>query len=202
MKTWRRITLVTLVLIGSAFSFASWSLKQFDDALAALQAPQVAAVIVPRQPRLHLGAAPATTTASTTVASPASSAIVLGSLSKEKVMFPGKGSKAYVGCTYTLAVHASSTVTALELALVGAGTQTPVPATTSGLSRPQALTAARQQVTWKVGSVWPGVYYLSLDTINGTPLSKRSYTFTIGELPAGLEDGARKSLCESTGGSL
>jgi hypothetical protein len=202
MKTWKRITLVSFVLVGSSLTFASWALNQFNDALATLGTPQVATVIRVRPPTLRLG----TTTPATTTPATATSTLGQGrqsdSSGRLSVDPPGKGGKVYVGCTYPISWQAPVKVASLETTLFDARTQTAVPAATSRLIKAHTLSAEKLPLQWKIGGVWPGVYYLSISKINGTSLGERSSTFIIYAMPSALGSAEQKSLCESSGGTL
>ncbi len=203
MKVWKRVILVSTLLVGSAATFASWALHQFDEAFALLDAPPVAAVVMERQSAIRLSApVVASSTPQSATSSPPELQKLLYGPPLTEIMVPGNGTKVYTGCTYAIGVRASSTIQTLEAMLVDADLHAPVVASTSGLMKPHKLAAGAQQIAWKVGQVEPGVYYLAANKINGTSLGERSYAFTIYETPTGLESSERSSLCESTGGTL
>lgn len=204
MKTWKRITLTSALLIGSTATFASWSFKEFDNALTTLTTlgtPQIATVFKARPSTLRLGAAPPAVTAPETTKVSLEQEKKSSSASVFAIDPLGKAGKVYVGCTYLITWQAPGKILKLESELINAGTQRAASSSVSGLANAYTLSPAKQQISWKVGGVWPGIYYISVDKINGTSLIERSSTFIIDTIPLALGSAEKKSLCESSGGT-
>lgn len=182
-------------------TFAAWSLDQFDTALSTLGDTHVATVIKARPSMLRLGAtSPASSTPETALVrhdqTSQSSGTALFAIEP-----PGKAGKVYAGCTYPIVLRSPGKILTLETQLFNAGTQDVVPPMVSGLASVHTLSQEKPQITWKIGGVWPGVYYVSVPKINGTSLGERSSTFIIYAMPAALGSSEQKSLCESSGGT-
>jgi hypothetical protein len=198
MKTWKRVTLVSVVLLGGTSTFAFWTLHQFNDALDTLAWTPAAVVLTARPAAPIQNSLISTTTATSTPE-------VLGALGESfllDIVFPGKSSELYAGCTYAVSWNATSTASSLSVALIDFGTRKSASSTVSGLSKENKLAADQQRLLWKVGSVLPGAYYIAISNVNGATTTEKSYKFKINEMPKGLSIGERRSLCATTGGTF
>ena len=164
MGSWKYITLIVLLLVGCTLFFRQWSLHQFDVAFKTFDVSynELASSIA------------ATNTIIVSNATSTQSA----ETPDMTLTFPQKGNVLYVGCNYTVTWNATSSITALEIALVDAGTRKPSGPKTSGLSSTSSP-AQIESLHWKVGNVWPGNYFIAISSINGNTVDKKSDVFTI-----------------------
>jgi hypothetical protein len=198
MKTWKRVTLVSVVLLGGTSAFAFWTLHQFNDALDAIAWAPAAVVLTARPAAPIQDSLISTTTATTTPEVIA----VMGEPFLLDIAFPGKSSELYSGCTYAVTWNATSTAASLSASLINFSTRKSASSTVSGLPKENKLTDDQQHLLWKVGSVLPGAYYIAISSVNGATTTEKSYKFKINEMPKGLSIGERRSLCTTTGGTF
>lgn len=207
MKSWKRIALVIFVLIGGAAFFGYWSIDQFDqvfDSLAASHAADTHSVF-----RQNAGLAStsrdisgelATSTDNAGLASTSidisgelatSSRDISGELAtvtdpELSFIFPQEADRVYIGCVHQISWQSSTAIDSLETALVDSGTREPAGPIASGLAKENTIDKDLQNLEWKVGTVWPGWYYIKVSKINGVEAEFRSEVFEVSEMPEGL----------------
>lgn len=194
MKSWIRIAIVVLVLIGGTASFSYWSVNQFENAFDTLSDSYVANVS-----SVYLSFKQDAESAST---SPEIAGALATSTDPEvSFVFPIKSDKAYIGCTYSISWQSSTTVNSLETALIDAGTSEAVGEKTGGLAKEHTIEKDSQNLNWKVGSVSPGAYYIKISKMNGVEAEFKSKAFVISETSKGTTVSEQKNLCKESGGS-
>ena len=112
--------------------------------------------------------------------------------------FPQKDTRVYIGCTYPISWQPSSTVRSLEAALIDAGVREAIEPKTSGLAKENTIEKESQNLHWKVGSVWPGAYYIKVSKINGVEAVFRSNVFEIKNMPKGIGADEREKICKES----
>lgn len=195
MKSWKRITLMTFILIGGTAFFGYWSLNQFNNVFDNLSASYVANTL------------PITSSFKTDVGLASTPPEIAGELATSTDLelsftFPQKNSEVYIGCTYELSWQSSTTVTALETVLIDAGTREPAGPIASGLAEENTIEKDSQNLKWKVGIVWPGEYYIKVSKMNGVKAEFRSKVFEISKIPEDLSTDEKENICKESGGSL
>jgi hypothetical protein len=198
MGYWKRILIVTCCLVGGAGCFYYWSLGQFNQAFSQLDVAYNSSALVVAPEIAPIVTDTATSTASTTMAVSTSP---VGIISDIFFTFPVRGKTVYSGCTYDVAWTASSTVNSIDLSLVDAGTQKSLGPVTSGIT----AHIADKRITgmqWKVGTVWPGNYYIGISQLNGTEVKMRSPKFIIEAIPDDVDVAQRADYCSQTGGKF
>ncbi len=196
MKSWMRITSVVLLLVGGTAFFGYHSLSQFNDALDNVAASYIA---IANTPSIHVDKTHGEDGATTTPES-----IAAATSTDLRVMFayPKKNDDLYGGCTYQISLQSSSTIQSLESVLVDAGTREAVGPIASGLAKENKIELKTQELAWKVGSVWPGEYVISIAKINDIELKAESAVFEIHAMPEGLKASERGKMCKESGGVL
>lgn len=190
MKNAIRIIIISCVLVGGAYGARTILLKEFQYALQpvdeAFSRASVAQTVIAFSQRESVS----TTTSPYT------------GPHNFSFEFPGKNKTLYEGCTYPLAWIASTTITSMNLSLVDAGTGTSVDEGVSGIQydvRGEDL----RGVLWKVGArVWPGQYFLKLESLNGTTTQEKSYRFMVGTLQGYTTASEQERLCTESGGVI
>ena len=216
---WKRIILKAFVLIGSATFFSYWSINQFNQAFDNLSASYFASInsvypsfeqkveLASTSPEISgelatsadetIPSITATMTAATTTLSADTSTDLELSFT-----FPQKNDEVFIGCTYQLSWQSSTTINSLESTLVDAGTRESMGPIASGLAKENAIEKDSQNLSWKVGVVWPGEYYIKVSNINGADLETRSKVFTISKMPKGISVDEREKICKESDSSL
>lgn len=207
MKNWKRITLVIFVLIGGTASFAYWSLNQFNNMLDSLSAVYLASTLT-AYPSFKRDADLATTSleisgelaTSTDSTSPprASSGQATSTDPELSFTFPQKGAKVYIGCTYPISWQSSTVINSLVTTLVDAGTRETMGPIASGLVKENMIERDLQNLTWKVGNVWPGSYYIKISKINDVDTETRSRVFMISAMPKGTNKEEKINICRGS----
>ncbi len=196
MKSWMRITSVVFVLVGGTAYFGYQSFSQFNDALDTIGASYIA---IASTPLIHsaskINSEESATTTAETISTTATSTDPKLSFS-----FPEKDDDVYIGCTYQISLQSSSTLQVLETVLIDAGTGEAVGPIASGLAKENTIAPDTQDLTWKVGSVWPGEYVISISKVNGVEMKAESRVFTIRQMPEGLKASERGKMCKESGG--
>lgn len=210
MKNGIRIFLVSFVLIGGTALFGYWSLNRFNHSLDTLRdtcfeianKPQILycdktnkeqiATVTPvpepvpepaPEPTPSVeGGEPEPAPEPPPEITPTSATPTNLNLS---FVFPKKGDEVYNGCTYEISFQSSAAIGSLLTALVDAGAKEPVEPSKSGLAEENEIQPNAQSFDWKVGTVWPGEYYLKVSDINDVVL--RSGVFTIKNKPSGIK---------------
>ena len=211
---WKRITLVSFVLIGGTISFGYWFLNQHNQVLDDLSASYLANInsapyfkqrteLASTSPEISGefatstdGAIPsitATTTAATTTLLAATSTDL-----KLAFTFPKKNDEVFIGCTYRLSWQTSTIIKSLEPTLVDAGTKESMGPIASGLAKENVIKKDSQNLSWKVGAVWPGKYYIKVSNINGIDVETRSNVFTISKIPNDISAAEREKKCKQS----
>jgi len=203
MKGLKRITLVILVLVGSVALFGYWSINQFNQAFDNLSAAYLAdtstAYLTLKQKAESASTSPEISGEIAT--STGTSTKPITSTDPELTLaFPQKETKVYIGCTYPISWQASGLITSMEAALVDAGTKEALGPKTSGLAKENTVKEDLQNLTWKVGSVWPGAYYIKISKINDFETETRSKVFLVNKLSENLNESEQKDICEKSGG--
>ena len=99
----------------------------------------------------------------------------------------------YEGCTYNVA-WTGAKPNQIELALLDAGTRKAQGPVAAGI--PKDITGtALDSFAWKVGSVWPGKYFIQATAADGAPATGKTAAFTIAAMPSGLSTAQAKALC-------
>lgn len=195
MSNWKRISLIVFVLIGGTVAFGYWSTNQFNLAFNSLDTSYLASTheaysFLKRE--VHL----ASTSPQISESSASTTDIVLS------FSFPKKGFNIYSGCTYEIPLQSSTTIASIEAALVDRGTRDLIDTTKSGLAKEVTFEAASQNFKWKVGSVWPGEYYIETSKINGSDIQTKSEIFLINRMPEDIDVPAQKEICKKSNGVL
>jgi hypothetical protein len=215
MNNWKRITLVIFILIGSATFFGYWSFNQFNSAFDNLNDSYLASTNAlyfslkeTRENAKLVSEEVATSTDSTgspqassgqATTSPEASGLIIGSVDPElSFTFPKSNSLIYIGCTYPISWQSSTAINSLETELIDAGTRQPMGPIAAGLAKENTIEKNSQSLRWKVGSVWPGGYYIKVSKINGVEVEFRSKTFQISKLPAGISEEEKSSICKAS----
>jgi hypothetical protein len=181
MNNTKKIVAFVVVLIGGTLGFAYWSIHNFNLAFSSfdkLQETNLSNVISAET----LPTVTGTTTAETVLATstePVNS-------EEFKFIFPAKATDVYSGCKYEVS-WTSSSIDSIDLSLVDAGTREVMGPIAGGI--PKNITGQNlESFGWKVGSVWPGKYYILVTNINGTEIQKKSATVNIIDIPETVED--------------
>jgi hypothetical protein len=199
MKNGIRIIAIVALLLGGVTSFGYWAMGQFDQAFdtldSSLASTQAAYEAFRTQVEKQASATLATTleTASTTPGVAATS--TPPSLS---FTFPKSNTNVYIGCTYGISWESSVAVSSLEAALIDSGTKMATGSSTSGLAKEHSIKEKVGGLSWKVGPLTPGVYYLKVSKVNSIPVEIRSKVFTISKTPEDLSAEERKGVCEAS----
>lgn len=176
MSNWKRIILIIFVLIGGVSFFGYWSINQFDSAFDNLSASYT--INIPSIPQPFK-----------------QDEIFSTSTLALSFTFPQKDSDVYIGCTYLISWQSSTTISSLETSLIDAGTMEPAGPIASGLTKNNTIEKDLQNLKWKVGSVWPGEYYIKISKINGVEVESRSKVFVINKMPENI-DIDKADLCK------
>ena len=198
MGYWKRILIVTCCLVGGAGCFYYWSLGLFNQAFSQLDVAYNSSALVVAPDITPVTTDVATSTASTTDATNINSG---GTISDILFTFPVRGKTVYSGCTYDITWLASSTVRSIDLSLVDAGTQKPLGPITSGIPA-HSEDKKIDRIQWKVGTVWPGNYYIGISQLNGTDVKMRSPKFIVEAIPDDVDMAQRADYCSQTGGKF
>jgi len=208
MKAWSRIVLVTFVLLGATLLFGFWSLNQFNTAFEDMGAHYIVMYPLVHKPSTtatatlmiaasagSISLSPATSTATTSDDSSGKYDLDL----KFKFDFPSPKERVYIGCTYEISWSASTTIIkSLEIALIDAGTHKPTGPIASGISKENIIDNNSQSLKWKVGIVWPGVYYIKVSKINGIETNFKSKIFEINKIPEDTSVEEREKICQGS----
>ena len=209
MKNFVRIFLICFVLVGSTAFFVYHSLNSFNNIIDNLSASTFAIAKLPPilfSDKTNKEQIPTSTletistSATSTETSTTTETIPISTVStttetiststedlKLSFIFPKKNSKVYIGCTYQLSFHSSTTIRLLETALIDAGAIETIDPIASGLARENKIEPNSQSLDWKVGAVWPGEYYIRVSGVNGVDLENYSKVFTISKMPKGTK---------------
>ena len=199
MKNWKRIILVSFVLVGGTAFFAFYTINQLNKALDDIVASNFAITKIPPvifSDKTNKEQIP--TTAIETVSIPAASTDL-----KLSFIFPKIGSEVYIGCTYRLSFQSSETLSSVETVLIDAGAIKNIEPIASGLAKVNKIEPNFQSINWKVGSVWSGKYYIEVSNINGVKgVDLESKVFTIKKMPKDISAAEREKICKESGGSF
>lgn len=195
MSRWKYISyisIVVVVLLGGALSFGGWALSQFEIAFRDIDISysQLGASVA-----ANVKLVPDDTVATTTgaVATTTGAVEEVATTTPDiKITSPAKGDDIYIGCSYKISWQPTTTIKALDIALVDSGTQKPAGPIISGLSA-TSTEVGFKDLDWKVGNVWPGEYYILISKTNGQEVQKRSGMFTVSNIPNGKD---RKDFCD------
>jgi len=215
MKGWIRIILVVFVLVGGVAFFGYWSIDQFNLAFDNFSTPYLASTHSAYQSFKRPDAGLASTSPET-LGDVATSTEMSGGIATStkpeltststvsalSFTFPKSNTQAYIGCTYPVAWESSLKVGSMEAALVDAGTRTAVGPNTSGLAKENIIKEDSQKLSWKVGSVWSGSYYIKISKINGADAEIRSKVFVINKMPENIGASEQRDTCKESGGLL
>ena len=190
MRSLVRITLVIIVLVGGTAFFGYWSMNQFNQAYDDLGSTYLASTYSARR-SFELAAS------STVAESTATSTVTEFSFT-----FPNSNTQAYMGCTYPISWESPTNVDSLEAVLVDAGTRETIGPRTSGLATESSVEDGSRELSWKIGSVWPGAYYIKISKINDLESEIRSKIFMISKMPRDISTSEQESICGESGGSL
>lgn len=116
--------------------------------------------------------------------------------------FPKKGDVFYIGCAYPISWQSSTKIDLLGVSLVDAGTREVVGPIASGLAKENSIEKDLQNIEWKVGSVWPGPYYIKASNINGVQTEFRSDQFEINKMSENISTSEKEIICKGSGGLL
>ncbi len=207
-----RIALVVLVLIGGTLSFGFWSFRQFEHAFENLSVANFAGILqtyssfkfnqraelISTSSEIFVGFATSTDLglASTSPETPVT--IATSTDLQLSFTFPRRGDEVYIGCTYPISWQSSVLIFSLEAVLVDAGTRESMGPIASGLARESTIEKESQNLTWKVGSVWPGAYYIKIMKINDVEAEFRSKVFEIHEMPEGIGEDEKINICRES----
>lgn len=216
MRNWIRIFLVCFVLIGGTAFFVYQYLNQFNSTLDAISASSFATAKdtpVLLSDKTNKEQIPTSTTETISTSTTTSSTSSFSSSSTTPItlatstdlnlsfIFPKKNNKVYIGCTYQLFSFQSSTaVRLLETTLIDAGNDKTVEPIISGLAKENKIEPNSLSLDWKVGSIWPGEYYIKASNINDVDLESK--VFAIRKMPKGISTDEREKICKESGGSF
>lgn len=223
MSNWKRITLISFVLIGGTAFFGYWSLNQFDSMLDDLSALYTAniltasssfkkdAVLASTSPEISgelatsTGSGQATSTDETipvitSTTTTATTTLVTATSTDPELSFtfPPKGTRVYIGCTYPISWRSSTMINSLVTTLVDAGTRETMGPIASGLAKENTIERDLQNLNWKVGNVWPGSYYIKISKINDVDTETRSKVFMISAMPKGTDKEEKINICRGS----
>lgn len=195
MKTWKRITLVSFVLIGSALSFGYWSFSQidtiFDDLNSSYGANTASTSLSERTDKKSILAR------LWTVATP-----TVSTSTEISITFPRGGDGVYMGCTYDISWQSPFAINSLNIALIDAGTKKASESIYSGLAETHTIETGKQYIQWKVGTVWPGEYYIVTSKVNGLDTEIKSETFVVNRTLENIDKERMATICLESGGEL
>jgi len=202
MKNIIRIFLICFVFVGGAAFFGYWSMNQFNryfDGLSTSLANVNSAhrsFSRPSRPNEEI----ALTTldifvGSATSTDPGSSSST-STVSKLSLTFPENNTEVYIGCTYPISWHSSTTVNSLEVALIDVDTGETSGPIASGLAEEYEIKTDSQSLDWEVGVVWPGEYFILISKINGVEEEIKSKYFMINKMPEDISDNERENICK------
>ena len=195
MSNWKRISLIIFVLIGGTVAFGYWSINQFNLAFNSLDTSYLAST--------HEAYSSLKREVNLASTSPQVSEISASSTDMEvSFSFPKKGFNIYSGCTYEIPLQSSTTLASLEASLVDRGTKDLIDTTKSGLAKEIKIESDSSNFKWKVGSVWPGEYYIQTSKINGSDIQTKSEIFLINRMPEDIDVPAQKEICNKSSGIL
>lgn len=198
MANWKYISIVVLVLIGGTMYFWYWSLDQFDLAFKDFDVSysQLSASLAANAKRIA-----SSTVATSTVATTTDISEIATTTPDISIVFPAKGNKVYIGCSYKISWQPLATLRSWDMALIDAGTRKAAGPIASGLPMASSTTGF-ESLAWKVGDVWPGGYYIVMSKINGVDTDTRSEFFSINKMPKSISASERKNICKESGGSF
>lgn len=179
MSNVKRITLASVVLVGCAGVFALWSYSEFSKVTDQM-ATSVVPVMISQTPKQTIAATTTAVTPTPEASTQTQLPLVPPTLD---FAFPIKESELSQGCVYPVSFTSSTTLETLATTLVDSGTGKRVGPGTANLAA--TTTVSDQKFDWKVGTAWPGKYYLLISNINGIAVKFRSGTFTINPKPEG-----------------
>ncbi|MBP6911768.1 MAG: hypothetical protein KBB88_01030 [Candidatus Pacebacteria bacterium] len=116
-------------------------------------------------------------------------------------LFPIKNSDLYQGCTYTVSYESDTNANTAQVSLVDSGTFKESGPVASGLGSTIQI-IENSHYFWKIGTVWPGKYYLYTLKVDNVDTQIKSNSFQIHSMPSGIGKSEKQSLCESSGGRL
>ena len=117
-------------------------------------------------------------------------------------IFPEEDGGVYVSCTYPISWTSPATINSLETALIDAGTKEAAGPVASGLAKEIVIEKDERNLDWKVGSVWPGSYYIKISKINGADAEIRSKTFAVNKMAENISKSEKENVCKESGGSI
>ncbi len=189
--------MIVFVLIGGTATFSYWSINQFNLAFNSLDTSYLASTHEAYSSlRRQVDLASTSPQASQISASSTDTNIELS------FSFPKKGFNIYSGCTYEIPLQSSTTIASIEASLIDRGTKDLINITKSGLQKNIELENSSQNFKWKVGSVWPGEYYIQTSKINGSDIQTKSEIFLINRMPEDIDVPAQKEICKQSNGVL
>lgn len=210
MSGWKYISIIVSILLGGTGYFGYWALSQHNLALDTYGASysQLGASFAAYSKSV-LDQTTATTTDSLEISTTTpqtistTTPIILSTSAtstevKLSFIFPKKNNDVYIGCTYQIPLQASTTIHSLGAALIDAGTRETIGPIASGLAKENAIEKNSQNLSWKVGVVWPGKYYIKVSNINGIDVETRSNVFTISKMPNDISAAEREKKCKQS----
>lgn len=183
----KRIFFISVILVGSAFIFRYWALSEFDKVFATLDNPTFTKEAV--------------NTASVVEVIETKEEVKSNTPIEVSLSLPENKNTFYMGCTYTLSLEANQPITDITLAVLDAGTRKPLGPVTSGLPKTMSEKDIKE-VSWKVGTFWPGEYVIELTQINNSTTSLRSKRLNIEKFQTNRTEAEKQNLCTQSGGIL
>ena len=193
MKHTKRIIFSIVILIGGTLIFASWAKYNFDLVFSDFEKIADTSLVKNKQEVI-----PNEIPVSNFVIMPKSNLVKQNDNQNIKegsfeFVFPKSGSNVYQGCNYKVSWLGSSTKS-VDFSLVDAGTREVIGPVTGGI--PKNISGESiENFDWKVGTVWPGRYYLLASNINNATIEKRSAVFNINEVPSDTSKEDIAKLC-------
>ena len=215
MNNWKRIAIV-LVLIGSTALFYFWSTNQFKQVFNDLDSINIYSSYPTKQntesnlisPEIlgELAVSTESTTSTTDINTEAEASDTDIETISDNLEFsftsPQKGEDVYIGCTYSVPWESSTIVGSLSVDLIDAGTRETMGPIASGLLKQNIIEEGLQDLKWKVGVVWPGVYYIKVSNINDVETVFRSEVFNINKISENISISEKENICKESGGSF
>lgn len=181
-------------------AFGYWSINQFDSVFDNLSAPYVANILTASSFKKDAYLVSTSPEISGELATSTSSGQATTTPPELSFTFPQKDTGVYIGCTYPISWQSSTTIISLETALIDAGTRESVGPIASGLAKENTIEKDSQNLKWKVGTVWPGKYYIKISKVNNINAENQSGVFKVNKMPKRIGEEEKTDICQSSGG--
>ena len=195
MKHSTRIFLLSTLLIGGTLGFAFWAHFGFEEALTSIDTTRVLTQKVSNEAASVIAVSIPTTDATASTEPAKESALPSATQTPLPFAFtsPKSGAILYGECAYDV-TWSGPTPSHIEMQLVDAGARKAQTPGAAGIPK-DIIGTNLATFAWKVGTVWPGKYYLQVTAVDGAPVKVKSGAFTIEQAPDDMTAAQAKALC-------